>query len=70
MKSPKIREIIVITSREHLPCVVGRNGVHEIKDVGSEFPDSIHSQYDIFDENEKILRSIENCPVDVRYFSE
>jgi len=37
--------------------------VIEIKQVGYEFENGIHSEYLVYDENGDIIASIENCPV-------
>jgi hypothetical protein len=41
--------------------------VIEIKQVGSEFDNSIHSEFQVLDENGELISSIENAPVIVDY---
>ena len=47
---------------------VGTYGVTEIKDNSVEWENSIDFIYEIFGEDEKLLRQIINCPVDIKYF--
>ncbi|WP_308722453.1 hypothetical protein [Paenibacillus polysaccharolyticus] len=37
--------------------------VIEIKQVGEEFPDRVHSEFYVLDENGQLIASIENAPV-------
>ncbi|WP_063564862.1 hypothetical protein [Paenibacillus sp. O199] len=37
--------------------------VIEIKQVGSEYEDHVHSEYYVLDENGQLITSIENAPV-------
>ena len=46
---------------------VGENGVDEIKDCSIEYEDSIYSAFHCFDKDGKIIKIIENCPVDISY---
>lgn len=41
----------------------------EIKNNCQEYPDHIHSQYDVLDEDGQPVAVIENCPVVVEYRS-
>ncbi|WP_366294317.1 hypothetical protein [Paenibacillus sp. AN1007] len=41
--------------------------VIEIKQVGTDFENHVHSEYYVLDENEHLLASIENAPVIVDY---
>jgi hypothetical protein len=44
--------------------------IANIKNTGSEFEDSIHSEYHIRDEKNGLVVVIENCPVLVEYTEE
>ncbi|AOZ91607.1 hypothetical protein [Paenibacillus crassostreae] len=46
---------------------IGGREVIEIAQVGATFEDRVHSEYVIFDENNNLISSIENCPVIVDY---
>lgn len=37
--------------------------VIEIKQVGDEYPDRVHSEFYVLDENGQLIASIENAPV-------
>jgi len=37
--------------------------VIEIKQVGDEYPDRVHSEFHVLDENGQLIASIENAPV-------
>jgi hypothetical protein len=41
--------------------------VIEIKQVGSEYEDHVHSEFHVLDENGELIISIENAPVIVEY---
>lgn len=41
--------------------------VIEIKQVGSDFEDHIHSEYYVLDQNGRLITSVENAPVIVDY---
>ena len=42
---------------------VNRREVIEIKQVGVQYENSIHSEYIVLDEDGDVIVSIENCPV-------
>ncbi|MEC0131495.1 hypothetical protein [Paenibacillus odorifer] len=39
----------------------------EIKQVGEKYPDHLHSEYWVLDEDDQLIVSIENAPVIVEY---
>ncbi|MGZ0042096.1 hypothetical protein [Paenibacillus ottowii] len=39
----------------------------EIKQVGTEYENNVHSEFHILDENDELIVSIENAPVIVEY---
>lgn len=65
-----IQCLTVITSKQRVFEVgteVNGRVVIEIKQVGSEYEDHVHSEYIILGENGELISSIENCPVVVDY---
>jgi hypothetical protein len=48
---------------------VGKSSITAIKNMGLEFEDSVHVQYDVY-KNEKLHATIENLPVEVFYFDD
>lgn len=42
---------------------IGGQEIIEIKQVGSEFEDHIHSEYYVLDQNGHLITSVENAPV-------
>ncbi|KGE17598.1 hypothetical protein [Paenibacillus wynnii] len=41
--------------------------VIEIKQVGAEYEDHVHSEFSVYDENDNLIASVENAPVIVDY---
>ena len=67
MAKKKIVRVTIISGHGLAACKVGTGRVAKITESSQEFEDGIHSQYDAYDENGDIVRTIENCPVDVVY---
>jgi hypothetical protein len=42
--------------------------IKAIENMGSEFPDSIHSEFDVIGHDGNLIAVIENAPVIVEYF--
>ena len=63
----EIKKVTIISGTGVSVCEVGSDEVVKIIDCSSEFPDSIYSRYDAYNKENKLLRSIENCPVDIIY---
>jgi hypothetical protein len=67
----RIDQIVIIT-REGVG-VLNAGPKHPIKrfeNKSQEFPDHIYSCYWGYDENNKVIKVIENCPVDISYVPE
>lgn len=62
-----IEEIVVITYNGLGITTVGINHVAEIKDNSKEWEDHIDFIYDVYDDKANLVKSIINCPVDIRY---
>ena len=62
-----IEEIVVITYNGLGITSVGINNVAEIKDNSKEWEDHIDFIFDVYNKEGNLLKSIINCPVDIRY---
>ncbi|MCK5613567.1 hypothetical protein KAR91_67480 [Candidatus Pacearchaeota archaeon] len=69
-KSKKILNIKVIAGNGMIgeySIVNNVLGIVRIEDKSQEFPDNVFSSYHCFDKDNKIIKIIENCPVDITY---
>lgn len=62
-----IESIVIINGTGTMMFEVGKNDVAKIKDACMEFENSFTSMYLLYDKDEKLINSIENCPVVVSY---
>ena len=63
----KIKQITIITQPGVAIYEIGTDGIEKIEDHSSEFEDSVFSSYWGLDKEGKVLKVIENCPVDITY---
>jgi len=57
----------VDTIRYSIGDKINKKEIAKITDSSLEFDDSYASIYLIYDKDEKLIKSIENCPVDVTF---
>ncbi|MNY75068.1 hypothetical protein D3C86_2142510 [compost metagenome] len=65
-----IQSITVASVPAFTFCVGGEHNdrtIIEIKQVGEEYPDHVHSEFLVLDEDGQLIVSIENAPVIVEY---
>ena len=67
MEKPEIKKLEIISGTGVRNIKVGDNGVVEIKDESIEYPDALHIIYYVYGMDNKLLTTVENCPVVVDY---
>ena len=69
---PKVKSIQIITNPilHNLHYKVGVNGVDRIEDRSLEYESSFYSMFLVYDREDDLIESIENCPVVVKYYKD
>lgn len=62
-----ISEIAIVTNQDRQITSVGKGDVVEIKDNTKEYEDHIDFIYDVYGSAGNLLKSIINCPVEIKY---
>lgn len=65
-----IQSITIATIPAFVFAVGGEHNdreIIEIKQVGAEYENNVHSEFHVLDENDELIVSIENAPVIVEY---
>ena len=76
IKIGKIGSLTIVTNQGTKSYYVGSRAydmndskriIDRIEDRSVEFPDSLYSIYWIIDQNDSLIATVENCPVNVEY---
>lgn len=65
----QIKRVTSINSNGIKTFEVGKNNVSEIKDNSIEFPDSLHIQFDAYNDSEQLIGTFINGALSVDYFN-
>jgi hypothetical protein len=64
----KIKHLTIVSNDWGVAISVGHGGVVEIRDNTREGDDCYDPVYEVYGEDNKLMREIINCPVDIIYY--